>query len=49
MQVSGGLLDDVMQSVHACGEDIEILESFIHLGSGSVPHNNGGSRREGLA
>ncbi|KAG0717266.1 hypothetical protein GWK47_054805 [Chionoecetes opilio] len=30
VQVFGGLLDETVQSVHACGEDIEILESSIH-------------------
>ncbi len=48
----GGLLDDTVQSVHACGEDIEVLESFTYLGS--VVHNSGRSdqeviRRIGLA
>ncbi len=33
-----------MQSVRACGEDIQILESFSYLGS--VVHNSGGSRPE---
>ena len=52
VQAFGGLLDDTVQSVHACGEDIEVLESFTYLGS--VVHNNGGSsqdvtRRIGLA
>ena len=36
-----GFLDGIVQSVHACGEDIEILESFAFLGS--VVHNDGGS------
>ena len=52
VQAFGGLLDDTVQSVQACGEDIEVLESFTYLGS--VVHNNGGSgqevtRRIGLA
>ena len=38
-----GLLDDTVQSIRACGEDVEILESFTHLGS--VVHNYGGSRQ----
>ncbi len=47
-----GLLDDTVQSVHACGEDIEVLDSFTYLGG--VVHNNGRSdqeviRRIGLA
>lgn len=29
----GGLLDRTVKSVYACGEDIEILESFTFLGS----------------
>ncbi len=52
VQEFGGLLDDTVQSVHACGEDIEVLESFTYLGS--LVHNNGRSdqeviRRIGLA
>ena len=52
VQVFGGLLDDTVQSVHACGEDVEICESFTYLGS--VVHNDGGCgheviRRIGLA
>ena len=48
----GNLLGRDTQSVHACGEDIEILESFTYLGS--AVHNTGGSggevhRRLGLA
>ena len=35
-----------VQSVHACGEDIEILENFTYLGS--VVHNDGGSTKEVL-
>ncbi|KAG0714334.1 putative uncharacterized transposon-derived protein F52C9.6 [Chionoecetes opilio] len=46
VQVFGGLLDETVQSVHACGEDIEILESFTYLGS--AVHNDGGSRQEVL-
>ena len=46
VQVFGGLLDETVQSVHACGEDIEILETFAYLGS--VVHNSGGSRHEVL-
>ena len=40
----GGLLDETAQSIHACGEDIDILDSFKYFGS--VVHNNGGSRQE---
>ncbi|KAG0726800.1 DNA-directed RNA polymerases I, II, and III subunit RPABC2 [Chionoecetes opilio] len=46
VQVFGDLLDEAVQSVHACGEDIEILESFTYLGS--TVHNDGGSRQEVL-
>ena len=42
----GGLLDEAMQSIHVCGEVIDILDSFTNLGS--VVHNNGGSRQEVL-
>ena len=43
-----GLLNETVQSIHACSEDIDIdiLNSFTHLGS--VVHNNGGSRQEVL-
>ncbi|KAG0724267.1 putative uncharacterized transposon-derived protein F52C9.6 [Chionoecetes opilio] len=44
VQVFGDLLDEAVQSVHACGEDTEILESFTYLGS--AVHNDGGSRQE---
>ncbi len=44
VQAFGGLLDDTVQSVHACGEDIEGLESFTYLGS--IVHNNGRSDHE---
>ncbi len=33
VQASGGLLDDTVQSVHACGENIKVLESFSYLGT----------------
>ena len=33
VQVFGGLLDETVQSVHECGEDIEILKNFTYLGS----------------
>ena len=48
VQVFGGLLDETVQSIHACGEDIDIdiLDSFTYLGS--VVHSNGGSRQEVL-
>ena len=44
VQMVGGLLDETVQSIHACGEDIDILDSFKYLGS--VVHNNGGSCQE---
>ena len=52
VQAFGGLLDDTVRSVHACGEDIEVLKSFTYLGS--VVQNDGRSdqeviRRIGLA
>ena len=40
----GGVLDETVQSVHACGEDSEILKNFTYLGS--VVHNDGGSSQE---
>ena len=40
----GGVLDETVQSVHACDEDIEILKNFTYLGS--VLHNDGGSSQE---
>ncbi|KAG0711040.1 hypothetical protein GWK47_021529 [Chionoecetes opilio] len=46
VQVFGDLLDEAVQSVHVCGEDIEILESFTYLGS--AVHNDSGSRQEVL-
>ena len=46
VQVFGSLLDETVQSVHACGEDVEISESFTYLGS--VVHNNGESGQEVL-
>ena len=39
--VFGAVLDETVQTVHACGEDIEILKNFTFLGS--VVHNDGGS------
>ncbi len=44
VQAFGGLLYDTVQSVHACGEDIEVLESFTYLAS--VVHDNGRSDQE---
>ena len=41
VQVFGGVLDEPVQSVHVCGEDIEILKNFTYLGS--VVHNDCGS------
>ena len=46
VQVFGGLLDETVQSIHACSKDIDILDSFKYLGS--VVHNNGGSCQEVL-
>ena len=46
VQVFGSLLHETGQSIHACGEDIDILDSFTYLGS--VVHNNGGSCQEVL-
>ena len=46
VQVFGGVLDETVQSVQACGEDIEILKTFTYLGS--VVHNEV-TRRIGLA
>ena len=46
VQVFGGLLDETVQCIHACGEDIDILDSFKYLGN--VVHNNSGSRQEVL-
>ncbi|KAG0710251.1 putative nuclease HARBI1 [Chionoecetes opilio] len=43
VQVFEGLVDEI---VHACGEDIEISESFTYLGS--AVQNDGGSRQEVL-
>ena len=40
------MLEETVQSIHACGEDIDILESFIYLAN--VINNNGGSRQEVL-
>lgn len=39
-----GLLDDTVQSVHACGEDVKVTKSFTHLSR--VVHNDGGSYQE---
>ena len=40
----GGLLDEIVQSVHVYSEDIEMSEKFTHFGS--VVHNDGGSSQE---
>ena len=40
----GDVLDETVLSVHACGEDIEILKNFTYLGS--VVHDDGGSSQE---
>ncbi len=39
VHVFEGFLDETVLSVHACGEDVEISESFTYLGN--VVHNNG--------
>lgn len=39
-----GFLDDTVQSVHACGEDVKVTKSFTHLSR--VVHNDGGSYQE---
>lgn len=44
VQEFGNLLDVDVQSVHVCGENIEILDSFTYLGS--VVQSDGGSDRE---
>ena len=46
VQVFIGLLDEKIPSIHVCGEDINILESFLYLGI--VVHNNSGPRQEVL-
>ena len=46
IQVFRSLLDETVQSIHAYGEDIDILDSFTYLGI--VVHNNGGSRQKVL-
>ena len=40
VQVFGGLLAETVQSVHACGKDIEISKNFTYLGI--VVHKDGG-------
>ena len=40
----GGLLDETVQYIHACGEEIDILENFTYLVS--IVHNNDGSCQE---
>ena len=44
VQVFGDVLDETVQSVHVCGEDIKILKNFTYLGS--VVQNDGGSSQE---
>ena len=41
VQVFGGLLDETEQSVHACGEDVDISENFPYFGN--MGYNDGGS------
>ena len=36
----GDLLGETVQSMHGCGKDIDILETFTYLGN--ITHNNGG-------
>ena len=36
VQVLGGLLDETVQSIHACGVAIDILDSFTFLGTWSI-------------
>ena len=40
----GGVLDELVQSVHLCGKDIDILKYLTYLNS--VVHNYGGSNQE---
>ena len=44
IQVFGNILDETIQSVHACSEVIEILKKFTYLGN--LVHNDGGSSQE---
>ena len=44
VQVFGGILEERVQSVHACGEDIDILKNFTYFGY--VVHNDGGSSQD---
>ena len=46
VQEFGDLLDETVQAIHTCGEDIDILENFTYLGS--VVHNNNEIRQEVL-
>ena len=46
VQVFGDLLDETVQSTHACDENIDILDSFSYIGN--VVHNNDGLRQEVL-
>ena len=46
VQVFGGLLSETIQSIHACDEDIDILDCFTYLGS--MVHNNSASCQEVL-
>ena len=46
VQMFGRLLDKSVKSIHACGEDIDILDSFKYLES--VVQNNGWSHQEVL-
>ena len=46
VHVFRSLLGETVQSIHACGEDIDIFDSFKYLGS--VVHNNGVSLQKVL-
>lgn len=44
VQSFGGLLESTAQSLHGCGEDVEVTKRLTYLGS--VMHNDGGSHQE---
>lgn len=44
VQVFEGLLNEIVQPIHHCGEDMVILESFRHLSN--IMHNSGESYQE---
>lgn len=43
LQLLRGLLDNTVQSLHACGEDVEVNKSFTYMGS--VVYDDGGSHQ----